>query len=80
MPLYQYKCGNCSEVTERLVKLDQRRQTTQCNECEGGISSLYIGAAPALSDGIKMGLIKPGAQYDEIIDKIKSNNPNHTIK
>jgi putative FmdB family regulatory protein len=33
MPIYEYRCGKCGEVFERLMKINERGDSLTCPHC-----------------------------------------------
>ena len=77
MPIYDYKCPNCGCITEKMSSVVARNKLILCPNCNTAMA-ITIGA-PMISDTMRMGIKKPGTQFNDIMDNVKSSNPHHTI-
>ncbi len=51
MPMYEYKCPQCTNVFDVLAKMGQAPDTPDCPACEGGVGARVFGAGVAIHTG-----------------------------
>ena len=57
MPIYQYKCRNCGEISELMLPMQQENQIINCRSC-GDSNMERLISVPGL---IKAAVSTPGA-------------------
>jgi len=75
MPIYDYACKECGDEFREQLKVDDRRAPTEqpCRGC-GGEITLLIGA-PMICDPVRMGVVKPSSQFNDVLTKIHERVP-----
>lgn len=75
MPTYDYKCIECEEVFEKILKIADREEPTKnpCPFCEKSDTVELCLTAPSLVNPLRIdGLKKPSGQFRDRMKQIKS--------
>jgi putative FmdB family regulatory protein len=62
MPYYNYQCTECKEIFETQLHIADYKlpELLPCQSCwSEGTVKLYIDAAPAIGDSVKLGITRP---------------------
>lgn len=76
MPLYDYECRECGVVFEEQLLIADRKAPTEkpCFKCGEGKIDLLISPV-TLGDPVRLGVTKPGAEFNDVMQKIKAAHP-----
>tara|TARA_R110000824_G_scaffold49838_10_gene139682 strand:+ start:13826 stop:14170 length:345 start_codon:yes stop_codon:yes gene_type:complete len=76
MPMYDYECRACEVIFEELVKIANRLAPTEapCPQC-GEKEVRQVHLTVNIGDSVRLGVKKPGAEFNDVMDKIKYNHP-----
>ena len=76
MALYDYQCQECGIVFEENLPMDDRKAPTEkpCFKCGEGEIRLLISAVN-LGDSVRLGITKPSAEFNDVMQKIKAGHP-----
>jgi len=86
MPIYEYKCSNCSAVTEEIRKIADRNSPTYCKSCDAQASlmlSSFNVPSGSVSFGSNKGLRDQSTSSSDIPTGpcgIRINSPSKGIK
>lgn len=73
MPLYDFKCSDCSTVFDVMCKISERESQT-CPKCGSkNYQAHHLGMA-ALGDPVRLGIRTVDNGFREVLHKIGSNN------
>lgn len=77
MPMYDYRCASCSEVTTKMKSIDDRKVPceTPCGNC-GGTLSLALLSAPHSVSGVENKDKRPSG-WKDVLGKIKKSAGRH---
>lgn len=82
MPTYVYRCRDCKEEIEEVIKsvdIDKPLKYP-CRFCgEKGTMERLISRT-SIGDPIRLGRVKPSSDFREKLQDIKNKNPGSTIK
>lgn len=73
MPLYDFKCDDCSEVFTVMCKISDRDQQA-CPKCGSGKYQPHHTQPLAMGDPVRLGVIKPDGGFQEVLSKIHNAN------
>lgn len=75
MPMYDYECEKCGDSFSELCKIADRGVPCEqpCRECGGKIKQLVN--APAIVDPVRIGVVKPSAEFTDVLTKIHERTP-----
>ena len=76
MPMYDYECKSCGVIFEELVKIADRLAPTEspCTSCgEGEVRQVHLTLN--IGDSVRLGVRRPGADFNDVMDKIKHHHP-----
>lgn len=51
MPMYDYRCGKCTDVFEVVARMGQAPDEPECPTCEGGLGARVFGSGVAIHTG-----------------------------
>lgn len=76
MPQYQYKCDNCGNVFDEILKMSERLAPTSepCVQCQH--MSVRQMLTPINYGGER---VKPTGGFKEVIQKIKEREPHNNL-
>lgn len=75
MPTYDYRCKNCEEVFDKILKISDREMPTKnpCPFCEESDTVELCLSAPSLVSPFRIdGLKKPSGQFRDRMNQIKT--------
>ena len=75
MPTYDYRCKNCEEVFDKILKISDREMPTKnpCPFCEEADTVELCLSAPSLVSTFRIdGLKKPSGQFRDRMNQIKT--------
>ena len=82
MPLYEYRCGACQQVSGVVASISELTSEISCEHCGGDAVRILSSPAVHLSKTSKLEKLDP--RYDKMIDKTMSNtqnaDPDRTLK
>jgi putative FmdB family regulatory protein len=56
MPIYEYRCQECGEVTEALLKNRQEAEDVRCRQCGSGrLERAFLSSIAPIPTGTKQG-------------------------
>jgi putative FmdB family regulatory protein len=74
MPVYEFRCRACDEVTTVTYTIAARPETVVCSHCRNGDATLIIsGASVHRSSASKAARLDP--KYDRMVDRAMRNTP-----
>lgn len=75
MPIYDYECKGCGDTFSEMCKIAERTAPVEqpCRECGGEIKQLLN--APAIVDPVRLGVVKPSAEFNDVLTKIHESTP-----
>jgi putative FmdB family regulatory protein len=81
MPLYDYRCDNCGDITTKLMSISQREDPEKepCKKC-GKLSLKKEVAFAAIIDPVRLGVRKTDAGFREVLSKIAEKVPKSNLK
>ena len=71
MPIYEYRCDSCFEVSAKLRPVAQVRAELACEHCGGATHRIISNIAVHLSKLSKVEKLDP--KYDKMVDRAMSN-------
>jgi len=73
MPLYDFRCSDCSTVFDVMCKISER-ESQACPSCDSkNYKAHHIGMAP-LGDAVRLGVRRIDDGFREVLHKINSAN------
>jgi putative FmdB family regulatory protein len=81
MPLYEYKCESCNEVTTHIKTIAEREQPEKepCPHC-GTIAMKKCVGYSGIADSVRIGIRKPDEGFREVLSKIAERVPRSNLK
>ena len=77
MPIYEYRCQDCSDVSSFYLRSYQSQQPSQCQHCEGAnLRRIFSAFAYVKSEADKMAQLDP--KYYKMVDQAISRSPKDT--
>ena len=73
MPIYEYRCGACAEVTSRIAALAEAAPVTTCDQCGAEASRIISRPSVHRSNASKLDRLDP--KYDKMVDKAMASTP-----
>ncbi len=74
MPVYEFRCGECGEITTHWCTIAQRPQTVACEHCgKPGATRIVSQSSVRLSSASKVAKLDP--KYDKMVDRAMKNTP-----
>ena len=74
MPLYEYRCGECQEVSSVFTSFSELQAEVSCQHCGGEAVRILSTPSVHLSKTSKLEKLDP--RYDKMVDKAMSNTQN----
>ncbi len=77
MPIYEYRCQECSKASSFYLRTSQSTPPSQCQHCDGGnLQRIFSAFAYVKSEGDKMAQLDP--KYYKMVDQAMSKSPKDT--
>lgn len=75
MPLYEYRCAKCGNMTDAFLSIARRNEPTEkpCEKCGEMAVSQHISPTP-LADPVRLGRIKAPEGFRDVLRNVKANN------
>ena len=74
MPVYEFRCADCGELTTHRCTIAQRPETVVCDRCgEPGATLIVSRASVRRSSASKVARLDP--KYDRMVDQAMKNTP-----
>ena len=73
MPLYDFKCNDCSEIFTVMCKIADRDQQV-CPKCGTSHYQPHHTQAPPIGDSVRLGVTKADGGFQEVLSKIHRAN------
>ena len=74
MPLYEYRCGACGEVTTVMASVSASNDAVNCELCGAETHRIVSRPSVHLSSRSKVRRLDP--KYDKMVDQAARNSPN----
>ena len=82
MPIYEYRCAACGEVSAALRKIAQAKDPISCESCGGKAERIVSRPSVHLSSMSKVEKLDP--KYDKLVDRAMANtssaDPDRVLK
>lgn len=73
MPIYEYRCDDCAEVTSARRSVAELSDPLACEHCGGSTHRIVSKMSVHLSKGSKVRRMDP--KYDAMVDQAMRNTP-----
>lgn len=74
MPVYEFRCPRCGEVTSHICAVADRPGSISCEHCgDQGATRIVSRASVRRSSASKVARLDP--KYDQMVDRAMSNTP-----
>jgi putative FmdB family regulatory protein len=73
VPIYEYRCPKCAELTTLMLASTAYPATTTCSACGARARRIISGAAVRRSAASKVERLDP--KYDRVVDRAMASNP-----
>ena len=74
MPVYEYRCPACGEITTVVARISQAGATEPCAHCDGTAERIVSRPSVHLSRASKLDRLDP--KYDRMVDRAMASTPN----
>ena len=74
MPLYEYRCGSCGEITAVVARISEATDTVRCAYCDGTAQRIVSRPSVHLSKASKLDRLDP--KYDRMVDRAMAGTRN----
>jgi putative FmdB family regulatory protein len=74
MPVYEYRCSRCHEVTSVTAAVGEMAASVDCEHCGAPAERILSRPSVHLSRASKLDRLDP--KYDRMVDKAMSNTQN----
>jgi len=74
MPVYEYRCTDCGEITDLVVALEKLEKSIVCGHC--GASAQRILSRPSVHRSKASKLDRLDPKYDKMVDRAMSSTQN----
>lgn len=74
MPVYEYRCGQCGEITSTVARISEATRTLPCAHCRGTAERIVSRPSVHLSKASKLDRLDP--KYDRMVDRAMSSTSN----
>ncbi|MFV2090432.1 MAG: FmdB family zinc ribbon protein [Pseudomonadales bacterium] len=74
MPVYEYRCGRCSEISSVVSSVSNLKSEVSCEHCGGVANHIISRPSVHLSKTSKLERLDP--KYDKMVDKAMSSTQN----
>lgn len=71
MPLYEYRCQDCGQITTVMASVDASRAVVACEACGGETRRIVSRPSVHRSKGSKLSRLDP--KYDKMVDQAMRN-------
>ena len=71
MPIYEYRCRSCSEISTSLRKVSESKDPIRCENCAGQAQRIVSRPSVHLSNMSKVEKLDP--KYDKMVDRAMNN-------
>ena len=71
VPIYEYRCPRCSEITTAIQRLAEHRKTQTCEHCGAVAESIVSRPSVHRSNASKLDRLDP--KYDKLVDTAMKN-------
>lgn len=82
MPIYEYRCPDCEEITTRVASIADHARSVPCQKCGATAERIISRSAVHLSKASKLERLDP--KYDKMVDKAMAGTqnaePDHILK
>ena len=80
MPLYDYKCSSCSEISTQMRSIADRKvpEGEPCPACGQQTLTFMIGT-PGVGDPVRLGVRTIDNGFREVLSKIGSSQPKSNL-
>ena len=81
MPIYEYKCSNCSDSFTRITSIATRNdpENESCEKCGNQSIQRQITAVP-VGDSVRLGLRTHDDGFREVLSKISEKVPKSNLR
>jgi putative FmdB family regulatory protein len=74
VPVYEFRCGSCGEITTHWCTIAQRPEAVACEHCgNSGATRIVSQSSVRLSSASKVAKLDP--KYDKMVDRAMKNTP-----
>ncbi|MCZ6659438.1 MAG: zinc ribbon domain-containing protein [Gammaproteobacteria bacterium] len=73
MPIYEYRCQDCSEISSVMQPASDHKQQIDCESCGGRAHAIISRTSMRLSLSSKVEKLDP--KYDKLVDRAIANTP-----
>jgi putative FmdB family regulatory protein len=74
MPVYEFRCPHCGEVTSHVCAVADRPRSIACEHCgHPGATRILSSASVRRSSASKVARLDP--KYDQMVDRAMRNTP-----
>lgn len=80
MPIYDYKCKDCTHRFDKMVKMNDHQKNQICPICSGIAERIVSDYAPSIGDPIRLGLRKPSDGFRDLLRNIDAKTPGSILK
>lgn len=80
MPIYDYKCKDCTHRFDKMVKMNDHQKNQICPICSGTAERIVSDYAPSIGDPIRLGLRKPSDGFRDLLRNIDAKTPGSILK
>jgi putative FmdB family regulatory protein len=72
--VYEFRCGECGQITTHWCAIAQRPETVTCERCgNSGAARIVSQSSVRLSSASKVAKLDP--KYDKMVDRAMKNTP-----
>lgn len=80
MPLYDFKCSDCSTIFEVSCKISEKSDPKPCPNCSSAQTEFVLLTAPSIADPVRVGVRKMDNGFKEVLQKIHEKTPGSRLK
>lgn len=74
MPVYEYRCSECGEITTVVARITEAGRTLRCERCAGTAERIVSRPSVHLSKASKLDRLDP--KYDRMVDRAMAGTSN----
>lgn len=74
MPLYEYRCATCGEITAVVARISEAGNSVRCAHCDGTAERIVSRPSVHLSRASKLDRLDP--KYDRMVDRAMAGTGN----